>query len=79
MNCWHCDRPAHGACALCGRGICKEHAKTTPNFVAVYRAKPRKGREKDPGPLRVLAVEEALWCGVCKPREEPLEMPELDA
>ena len=50
-----------------------------PNFVAVYRAKPRKGRESEPGPLRVLAVEETLWCGICKPREEPLEVPELDA
>jgi hypothetical protein len=78
MNCWQCDRPAHGVCSLCGRGACKEHAKTMPNFVAVYRAKPRKGREGGPGPLRALVAEDALWCGVCKPREQPVEMPELD-
>ena len=95
MNCWQCDRPAHGVCSLCGRGACKEHAKTMPNFVAVYRAKPRKGSEGKPGHpreaalvdphrghaadvARALVAEDALWCGVCKPREQPVEMPELD-
>jgi hypothetical protein len=50
-----------------------------PNFVAIYRARPRKGRESEPGPLRAVAVEGALFCGECRPREEPLDMPELDA
>lgn len=77
MNCWQCDRPAHGVCVLCGRGMCKDHAKTAPNFVAVYRARPKK--DGDPGTLKAIAVEEALVCGLCKPREDPVELPELDA
>jgi hypothetical protein len=27
---------------------------------------------------RSLVVEDALFCGVCKPRPEPVELPELD-
>jgi hypothetical protein len=27
---------------------------------------------------RVLVVEDALFCGVCRPRPDPLEVPELD-
>jgi hypothetical protein len=27
---------------------------------------------------RSLVVEDALFCGACKPRPEPVELPELD-
>jgi hypothetical protein len=27
---------------------------------------------------KVLVVEDALYCGACTPRPEPLELPELD-
>ena len=37
MNCWHCERPAHGACIFCGRAICKEHVREMPHIVALYR------------------------------------------
>jgi hypothetical protein len=37
MNCWHCDRPAHRLCQFCGRAVCKEHVKTLPHIVALYR------------------------------------------
>ena len=77
MNCWHCDRPSHGTCAFCGRAVCKEHAQNMPNYVAVYRAAARKGKE-EAGPLRAIAVEDALFCGVCRPREQPVDIPELD-
>jgi hypothetical protein len=49
-----------------------------PNFVAVYRAASR-ARDDRPGPLRALAVEDVLHCGVCRPREQPVDIPELDA
>jgi len=49
-----------------------------PNFVAVYRAQARKGKD-GPGPLRAISVEDALYCGVCRPREQPVEIPELDS
>jgi len=28
--------------------------------------------------LRALVVEDALHCGICKPRGEPVELPELE-
>jgi hypothetical protein len=28
--------------------------------------------------LRALVIEDALHCGVCKPRGEPVELPELE-
>jgi hypothetical protein len=30
------------------------------------------------GVSRALVVEDALFCGVCKPRPAPVELPELD-
>jgi len=48
-------------------------------FVAIYRARPRKSPGDESGPLRALAVEDALFCGVCRPREQPVDIPELDA
>ena len=70
MNCWHCERPAHGVCSFCGRGVCKEHAKTMPNILAVYRDKANV--------LKAIVVSDALYCGVCKPKEEPIEVEWLD-
>jgi hypothetical protein len=49
-----------------------------PNFVAVYRAAPKSDRDAR-GPLRAIAVEDALFCGVCRPREQPVDIPELDS
>jgi hypothetical protein len=48
-----------------------------PNFVAVYRGLPGKGKD-GPGALKAIAVEDALFCGVCRPREQPVDIPELD-
>ncbi|MBI4567326.1 MAG: hypothetical protein HY719_02905 [Planctomycetes bacterium] len=70
MNCWHCDRPAHGACVFCGRGVCKQHAKSMPSLVQVYRDKA--------GAMKAIVTENALHCGVCRPREDPVDLPELD-
>lgn len=70
MNCWHCDRPAHGVCVFCGRGVCKEHAQSMPNIVAMYKSKD--------GVLKAIVVEDALYCGVCRPKEDPVEMEWLD-
>jgi len=69
MNCWHCDRPAHGVCRFCGRGVCREHAKTLPYIVDLYR--------NDQGAYKALVVADALWCGVCEPKEDPVELPQL--
>jgi len=69
MNCWHCDRPAHGACRFCGRGVCREHTQTLPYIVEIYR--------DDEGIHQALVVADALHCGVCRPREDPVELPQL--
>lgn len=65
MNCWHCERPAHGSCRFCGRGVCKEHTKGMPFVIATYN-------EKDS--VKAIVVEDVLFCGVCKPNEEPMDL-----
>ncbi len=69
MNCWHCERPAHGICRFCGRGVCREHTKTLPHIEVVY--------QDAQGALKALVVGDALWCGVCQPKEDPVDLPEL--
>ena len=69
MDCWHCERPAHAVCAFCGRAVCKSHAQELPNVLAVVTGKG--------GKQQVLAVPNAVWCGVCKPREEPVDLDEV--
>lgn len=69
MNCWHCERPAHGVCRFCGRGLCREHVRTLPYIVEIYH--------NEQGIHKALVVGDALYCGVCKPKEDPVELPEL--
>ena len=69
MNCWLCDRPAHAVCRFCGRAVCKEHTKTLPHLEALYR--------NDKGVHQALVVAEAVYCGVCHPKEDPVELPQL--
>jgi len=40
-----------------------------PYIVAVYR--------DEQGVHKALVVGEALYCGVCQPREDPVELPDL--
>ncbi len=70
MDCWHCRKTAVGTCRFCGRGICADHAETHPYILELY---------KNPGQVtKVLVVEDALFCGACTPRADPLDLPELD-
>ena len=69
MDCWHCKRTAVGACRFCGRGICEDHVRTHPYILELFRS-----REE----TRALVVEDALFCGACHPRPDPLDLPELD-
>ena len=68
MDCWHCKRTAVGVCRFCGRAVCENHAKTRPFILDVYRG--------DDTP-KALVVEDALHCGACRPRPDPVELPEL--
>lgn len=65
VRCWVCDEFAHGICRFCGRAVCKDHAKTR-SFL--FEAWPQ-GDD-----LRGLAVQDALFCGVCNPRSEPVDL-----
>jgi hypothetical protein len=70
LDCWHCRRNAVGTCRFCGRGICEDHAETQPFVLELFRGKEH---------TRALVVEDALWCGACSPRPDPIDLPELDA
>lgn len=69
MDCWHCRRTAVGTCRFCGRGVCEDHAKTRPFILDVFT---RDGRTS------ALVVEDALHCGHCTPRPNPVDLPDLD-
>ncbi len=70
MDCWSCERPALGSCRFCGRGVCREHARSHPFIIALYRQAKRDV-------VRALVVEDALHCGVCRPRGDAVDLPEL--
>jgi hypothetical protein len=69
MHCWICEKPAQAICHFCGRAVCKDCASEMPSFLVMYLG----GRETPKG----LAVGDVIWCGICKPQPEPIEMPEL--
>jgi hypothetical protein len=71
MMCWHCKLPACGCCRFCGRGVCPDHLTTRPYPIAVWRGGPA-------ATPRTLVVEDALHCGACTPRPDPVDLPELD-
>jgi hypothetical protein len=57
-----------GTCRFCGRGVCEDHAETHPYILELFKRDVTK----------VLVVEDALYCGACTPRPDPLDLPELD-
>ena len=65
MNCWVCGGPANGVCRFCGRAICRQDAETKAFVLEVYQSNSR---------LLGLAVGDALYCGVCEPKPEPVAM-----
>ncbi len=69
MNCIHCDRPAHAVCLFCGRAVCKEHMQSMPHLEALY--------QNEKGVQTALVVADAVYCGLCHPKEDPVELPQL--
>jgi hypothetical protein len=67
-TCWVCDRPANASCRFCGRFICKDHASKMPFILTMY-----VGARNTP---KAVIVADAIWCGLCRPQGEPIEMPE---
>ncbi len=70
MQCFHCDQASRGVCRFCGRALCKDHMnKNMPYIITIF-----VGDQSVP---KAVVVADALYCGVCKPQPEPIEMPEL--
>jgi hypothetical protein len=69
MLCFQCDDQARGVCIFCGRAMCKAHMKKMPAIITIY-----VGEGNMP---KAVVVSDALFCGLCKPQPEPIEMPEI--
>lgn len=69
MNCIHCDRTAHATCRFCGRAVCKDHLKNSPFIVGLYTG--------EGGVHKAIVVSDAVYCGLCKPHERPVPLPDL--
>ena len=52
-----------GSCRFCGRGICEDHVETLPFVLELF---------KTHDVTHALVVEDALYCGACTPRPDPL-------
>lgn len=63
MRCWIRGEEAEGLSRFCGRGVRKKHTRTCAFLFETW---------EDGAVLRGLAVEDALWCGACKPRPDPM-------
>ena len=70
MKCCRCDKQAEAICRFCGRAVCGTHIQEMNYIITVYI-----GKKEVP---RSLVVADAVFCGICKPQPEPLEMPYLD-
>jgi hypothetical protein len=69
VECWIGGEPASAVCRFCGRSVCKAHAKEMPFIIVAYPASDR---------VEGLAVESVVWCGVCRPRPEPVALDFLE-
>jgi hypothetical protein len=49
--------------------VCENHAKERPYILEIFRRA---------GATNALVVEDALHCGTCSPRPDPIHLPELD-
>ncbi len=72
MNCWTCERPAQGICRFCGRAVCREHAQHMPYSLEIF-AEVSSSETSYKG----LVVPDVLYCGVCKPKDEPVALDPL--
>jgi hypothetical protein len=65
------DKDAVATCRFCGRAVCPDHIRTMNYIITVYIGSEKKIPKS-------LMVADAVWCGMCKPQPEPIEMPYLD-
>ena len=65
MRCWIGGEEAEGVCRFCGRAVCKVHAKTRAFLFEAW---------ENAEHLYGLAIEDALYCGVCQVHKEPIRL-----
>jgi len=56
-------------CRFCGRGVCEDDAEQRAYILDLFR-----GADM----TKALVVEDALFCGRCTVRPDPMPLPELD-
>lgn len=64
------DKVRAGGFSILWAGLCKEEAC---KMLFIFEVWIDSNKIPD-----ILAVEGALFCGICKPQRQPVEMPELD-
>lgn len=70
MNCWECNRPAHGICKFCGRALCKDHVKERLHVVSMINDKADA--------KKALVTKKVLFCGMCQPIGELIHFSEQE-
>lgn len=71
VTCFFCAKASKAVCKFCGRAVCEDHTQFGPFVITATRSEVRDRTE-------ALVVEDAVRCGVCKPRPQPVALPELD-
>ena len=66
MECWTCSEPAAATCRFCGRATCTSHAQMLPYVLTAWGA--------DKGVVNALVVEDAVYCGGCRPHPAPVRL-----
>jgi hypothetical protein len=70
VKCFFDEEEARGTCRFCGRAVCAAHgASRMPYIASVF-----VGARNTP---KAVVINDALWCGTCKPEPHPLAMPEI--
>lgn len=67
-TCVLCDKTPRAICQFCGRFVCQDHATLYPYLMSVFI---------DNGVPKVFTVPDAIWCTVCRPQPEPIEIPDF--
>jgi hypothetical protein len=47
--------------------VCRDHVQEMPHIVALYR--------DEKGAHKAIITAKAVFCGICQPREEPVDLP----
>ena len=74
MECWTCSEPAAACCRFCGRATCRQHAQTLPFVITAWRGAAEAGGRAAQGAVNALVVEDAVFCGACRPHPAPVRL-----